>query len=461
MRGRAACLPLLAAVAPFVSMMLLSSCSLDSFFPQERYKEALDRAAMEESAGDMKGAEKSYLQALRFAESLEKEKSAIVAKKLGLLYIKQNKPDAAKPQFITALNVYQSLWKDGEGGLRNRSVGSELSDTMHELANLQRAAGRFAEADALYAQALQSLDPGLGSHKEQNNIMSDYALSLKAQHKDDLAANVLKQSQEFGSIEGTTSGAFLARSPEQLVDDGEVESGALNYDKAQELFQAAIKKLGDDPQTERDRSLLAKAYMGLGHVYDARKNYAEAKIELSKSLTLCRKHNLTNNLSDVLERLAAIEVHGGDLNKAAKAYEEALKVQSEHDQQRDSYYRQSRRLMESLSGVYVNLKRYKEAEALIDKKMELEIAKYGPKTSKLAENYSKLAHIAELTGNVDQAIKHHKKAIYIFEHSKKERSRDMFLAYDDFTKFLHRNHKEALAKRYEDRMAQITKELAE
>ncbi len=451
--------PLVAVAAPF--LLLLNSCSIEAFFPAERYKESLDRAAKEELAGDTSGAEKSYLQALKYSESLEREKSAMVAKKLGQLYMKLNKPDAAKPHFITALNVYQSLWKEGEGGLRNRSVGSELSDTMHEMANLNRAAGRFAEADAFYMQSLQSLDPGLGSHKEQNQIMIDYAESLKAQHKGELAAKILKQSQEFGAIEDTASGANLVRDPEQLVQDGEVECGALNYDKAYELFQAAIKKLGDNPQTAEQNSLLSRAYTGVGHVYDARKKYDEAKSALSKSLSLCRKYNLSQDILEVLERLAATEVHDGDLKSAAKHYEEALELQAKHDEKRDSYYRQSRRFMESLSGVYVNLKRYEEAESLINRKMELEITKYGPKTSKLADNYSKLAHIAELKGNIDQAIKYHEKAIYIFEHSKKERSRDMFLAYDDFTKFLHRHNKLQMAKKYEERMAQITKELVE
>lgn len=447
-------------VVALFATVLLGSCSFDALFPAERYKEAFDRASREEQAGDIKGAERSYLDAIKCAELLDREKTAMAAKRLGWLYSKTGRYDLAKAQFTTSLNVYQSLWKEGEGGLRNRSLGTELSDTMHGLANLHRTAGRFAEADALYVQALQSVDPGLGSHKDQNQIMMDYAASLRSQHKDDLAAKLERQSQDFGAVEGTT-GSSASRDPEQLVADGKAETGALNYDKAEGLYQAAIDKLGDNPTDRENQILLTRAYLGLAQAYDAKKNYPEAKTTLAKALVVTRKNQLKVELPDVLERVAAVELHSGELEKSVAAYKEALEVQAERDNRYDTYFRQSRRLMESLSGVYIKMKKFKEAEALLNRKTELELLKYGAKTSKVAPNYCLLAQIADLSGDIDKAIKLYEKAIFVLEHAKKDRARETFLAYDEYTKFLLKHGKLELAKKYQLKMAHITNELAE
>lgn len=459
-RARFAIPALLASLMSSISAVLLNSCSFDTMFPAERYREAVDRASLEELGGNTDGAEKSYLHALRCAESLDKEKTAIVAKKLGWLYLKINKPEAAKAQFTTAQNVYQSLWKEGEGGLRNRMLGTELSDTLHGLANLNRTLGRFGEADALYMRSLQSLDPGLGSHKEQSQIMADYAASLKSQHKDELAQKLLSQSQDLGAVEGTTD-STVQREPFQLVKDGDVESGALNYDKAEELYQAAIDKLGDDPKDRVSQSLLVNAYVGLAQTQDAKKYYGKAKALTSKALAIARKYELTVDLPDVLERLAAVQAHVGDLETAAKTYEEALKVQAIRDQKSDAYFRQSRRMMELLSGVYVKLKRYDDAEAMINRKMAIEIEKYSLKSVKLAVNHVRLAEIADAKGDVEQAVKSYEQAIFIYEHAKKDRIRETIAAYDQYTKFLKKHNQAQKAKRFEERMTELTKEFGD
>ncbi|MDX2290143.1 MAG: tetratricopeptide repeat protein [Hyphomicrobiaceae bacterium] len=179
-------------------------------------------------------------------------------------------------------------------------------NSLGNLAELMRTAGRYAEAEPLYQRTIRILEKALGAnHPDVGTSLNNLALLFRAQHRDVEAEPLLQRTAKiYEAALGTDHPSFATA----LHNLGRLYQSQMRLSDAEVLLRRAL-----DIRTAvlgQDHSEVAASLAGLAFVALARNDLSAAA-------------ELWQGAGTILQRRTARELGGGDRAGAQKAKGEA------------------------------------------------------------------------------------------------------------------------------------------
>lgn len=260
---------------------------------------------------------------------------------------------------------------------------------MHRVASYFSARSRFAEAEALFQQALRLGKQGLGTNHPQ-------------------------------IVEVLSGLAFLC-----------MRQG--RYTESETHFQRALR-LGEHT-FRADHSQVSEASYGLAVLYGEMGRYAEAEPLYQKTLSIC-EHTLGADhprIATVLQGLAALYNDLGRYAEAEALYQRALGIR---ERTLGADHSQVATVLNNLAATYLTQERYAETEPLLQRALHIWEQTLGPEHHRVGYPLLNLAEVHRDQGRYARAEQLLRRALHIWERAHGPEHPDVALALDNLALLL-------------------------
>ena len=285
----------------------------------------------------------------------------------------------------------------------------KTADSLHRLAQLNRANGELDVAEGYFLRALSIYETTYpADDPELAQILANIAALYAALGDFEQAEAFAQQSFEI------TEKAFGPESPENgrnyntLANIRFLEG---RLDEAEQLFKRGLElrePLGDDDE------FLDDALEGLANLFEAQGRYEEADVLMERVLA---EYEFGGNVYPhgyigVVDHSAAVKAKLGKMDDAERLLVEALSVAEAHFGKSDPHVADA---MQGLAAVYFGRREMEKANALYEKALPICETAYGSDTPQFAEALMRGGQFRLSCGRMDEAIELFNRSIAIKE----------------------------------------------
>ncbi|HVO92821.1 MAG TPA: tetratricopeptide repeat protein [Terriglobales bacterium] len=242
--------------------------------PESTWKIFLDEGKRLGQQGDYQGAERSFLAALREAESFGPKDLRVgeILNVLGLTYIAQQRSKDAQSVLTRALAI------------REASLGVSHKDTnatRNNLANVFAMQGQVAQAEELYQRAIQEIEHSAGQYAPEldyllTSLSRLYLLHGGAVDAEPLARRALAINEKAQGLDGL-------RVQENLHQLASILQTQKKYgDAVAVAFRVAINRKVLGPRHPQ----VGISLQILGQIHISQRSFKDAETELKDALTI-------------------------------------------------------------------------------------------------------------------------------------------------------------------------------
>jgi tetratricopeptide (TPR) repeat protein/CHAT domain-containing protein len=233
---------------------------------------------------------------------------------IGDLYKTANQYDQATETYLKAVAIREDLYPNSNG----------LAETFTNLADVYKAQGKYADAEAPLRRALQIREKNSGENSNPvvlalNNLAAVLNSEGKFPEAEPLFRRAITIQQKLLGADNPKLAGPLSNLASLYVDQGQ-------YAEAGPLYRAALKLL--PPGTESNQSQIVDLLNGLSAVYRAEGRYLDAARTLSQAIAIEEKSSGTDpsSLADSYSTLAELYKARHQYIAGAEAAEHALKL---------------------------------------------------------------------------------------------------------------------------------------
>ena len=322
---------------------------------------------------------------------------------------------ASDPFYKGAQWAFLTLLYQDVGGVIEEALGPDHPDVatmLNNLAELNRAQGRYAEAEPLYNRSLEIREKALGPDHPSvatalNNLAALYQSQGRYAEAEPLCKRSLKITEKALGPDHPSVATMLNNLAALYQSQG-------RYGEAQALFKRSLKI--KEKALGPHHPSVATALNNLAELYRSQGKYAEAEPLYERSLEI-REKALGPDHPDVaatLNNMATLYESQGRYAEAEPLYKRALKIA---EKALGPDHPDVATMLKNLAGLYDSQGRYGEAEPLFERSLEIAEKALGPDHPDVANTLNNLALLYQSQGRYADAEPRYKRALEIMQKS--------------------------------------------
>ena len=297
---------------------------------------------------------------------------------IGDLYKTANQYDQATETYLKAVAIREDLYPNSNG----------LAETFTNLADVYKAQGKYADAEAPLRRALQIREKNSGEDSAPvvlalNNLAAVLNSEGKFPDAEPLFRRAITIQQKLLGADNPKLAGPLSNLASLYADQGQ-------YAEAGPLYRAALKLL--PAGTESNQSQIVDLLNGLSVVYRAEGRYLEAARTLSQAIAIEEKASGTDpsSLADSYSTLAELYKARHQYIAGAEAAEHALKLLEQDQGKTTALYAKT---LDSVADFYELQGKHDDAAKFYSSALEIQTKFSGKDSPDLALTADSLAEV--------------------------------------------------------------------
>jgi tetratricopeptide (TPR) repeat protein/CHAT domain-containing protein len=297
---------------------------------------------------------------------------------IGDLYKTANQYDQATETYLKAVAIREDLYPNSNG----------LAETFTNLADVYKAQGKYADAEAPLRRALEIREKNAGANGDAVVLaLNNLAAVLNSEGKFPEAEPLFRRAI---SIQEKKLGADNPKLAGPLSNLASLYADQGQYAEAGPLYRAALKLLS--AATEANRSQIVDLLNGLSAVYRAEGRYLDAARSLSQAIAIEEKTPGTDpsSLADSYSTLAELYKTRHQYVAGAEAAEHALKLLEQDQGKTTALYAKT---LDSVADFYELQGKHDDAAKFYSSALEIQTKFSGKDSPDLALTADSLAEV--------------------------------------------------------------------